>query len=277
VRPRVVRDRQPGVPPVTALHRHFRAGLDRYDPVTGLNDHPEVLAFHRLVFTTPSLAGRLTRYMLDDEEALAGALGPASRHDCRPPRCSRSNGYSPGLTGRKSPPGERPATSTPRLSPTPARHSLNCSLEAAALLVTAHRLAKSRHTLPAVRFAHEQAQPSQINKRPLLRVMRKEDVARTYIYGPTSIFTHGSFDLSTIAGQLSRCSGMKSDACALVHRVAVASDSGASGGSCEASRAGVRLSDMAAVRWDGWLGLAVHLSLGGGLTWLGCTAAGGRG
>jgi AcrR family transcriptional regulator len=73
---RVVRDRQPGVPPVTALHRHFRAGLDRYDPVTGLNDHPEVVAFHRLVFTTPSLAGRLTRYMLDDEEALAGALGP---------------------------------------------------------------------------------------------------------------------------------------------------------------------------------------------------------
>ncbi len=72
---RVVRDRQPGVPPLTALHRHFRAGLDRYDPVTGLNDHPEVLAFHRLVFTTPSLAGRLTQYMLDDEEALAGALG----------------------------------------------------------------------------------------------------------------------------------------------------------------------------------------------------------
>ena len=73
---RVVRGRPAGVPPVTALHRHFRAGLDRYDPVTGLNDHPGVVAFHRLVFTTPSLAGRLTQYMLDDEEALAGALGP---------------------------------------------------------------------------------------------------------------------------------------------------------------------------------------------------------
>jgi AcrR family transcriptional regulator len=73
---RVVAGRSAGVPPVTALHRHFRAGLDRYDPVTGLNDHPEVLAFHRLVFTTPSLAGRLTHYMLDDEEALAAALGP---------------------------------------------------------------------------------------------------------------------------------------------------------------------------------------------------------
>ncbi|GAA0388480.1 TetR family transcriptional regulator [Microbispora corallina] len=72
---RVVRDREPGVPPVAALHRHFRAGLDRHEPVTGLNDHPVVVAFHRLVFTTPSLAGRLTQYMLDDEEALAGALG----------------------------------------------------------------------------------------------------------------------------------------------------------------------------------------------------------
>jgi AcrR family transcriptional regulator len=72
---RVVRDRRPGVSPVTALHRHFRAGLDRYEPVTGLSDHPEVVAFHRLVFTTPSLAGRLARYMIEDEEALAGALG----------------------------------------------------------------------------------------------------------------------------------------------------------------------------------------------------------
>ncbi len=72
---RVVRDRRPGVAPATALHRHFRAGLDRYEPVTGLNDHPEVVAFHRLVFTTPSLAWQLTRYMLEDEEALADTLG----------------------------------------------------------------------------------------------------------------------------------------------------------------------------------------------------------
>jgi hypothetical protein len=46
----------------------FRAGLDRRDPVTGLNDYPEVLTFHRLVFTTPSLAGRLIQYTLDNEE-----------------------------------------------------------------------------------------------------------------------------------------------------------------------------------------------------------------
>jgi hypothetical protein len=72
---RVVRERPPGISPLTALHRHFRAGLDRRDPVTGLNDHPEVLRFHRLVFGTPSLAGRLVQYTLDDEEALAAALG----------------------------------------------------------------------------------------------------------------------------------------------------------------------------------------------------------
>lgn len=72
---RVVRERRSGIKPVTALHRHFRVGLDRYDPVTGLNDHPEVVAFHRLVFITPSLAGRLMRYQAEDEEALADALG----------------------------------------------------------------------------------------------------------------------------------------------------------------------------------------------------------
>jgi|SRR5215470_3494686 len=72
---RVVRDRPPGVAPLAALHRHFRDGLDRRDPVTGLNDHPGVLAFHRLVFNTPSLAGRIHRYAIDDENALADALG----------------------------------------------------------------------------------------------------------------------------------------------------------------------------------------------------------
>ncbi|MFE9045557.1 TetR/AcrR family transcriptional regulator [Streptomyces sp. NPDC007818] len=76
---RVVRDRESGIEPVTALHQHFRAGLDRYDPVTGLNDHPEVVAFHRMVFATPSLAARLTRYQIEDEEALADALGAGIR------------------------------------------------------------------------------------------------------------------------------------------------------------------------------------------------------
>jgi AcrR family transcriptional regulator len=73
---RVVRDRPAGVPPVSALHRHFRAGLDRHEPVTGLSDHPAVVEFHRLVFGTPSLAGRLAQYVIEDERALAEALDP---------------------------------------------------------------------------------------------------------------------------------------------------------------------------------------------------------
>ncbi len=45
-------------PPVEALRRHFLEGLERNDPVTGLNDHPQVLAFHALLYGTPSLVAR---------------------------------------------------------------------------------------------------------------------------------------------------------------------------------------------------------------------------
>ncbi|MGV9383051.1 TetR family transcriptional regulator [Nonomuraea sp. NPDC003707] len=72
---RVVRGREPGERPLEALRRHFLDGLARRDPVTGLNDHPEVVAYHRMVFSTPSLAARLFQHMAQDEEALAEALG----------------------------------------------------------------------------------------------------------------------------------------------------------------------------------------------------------
>jgi AcrR family transcriptional regulator len=61
--------------PVGALRRHFLAGLDRRDPVTGLNDHPEVLAFHRLLYGTPSLVARAYAHQERSEAALAEALG----------------------------------------------------------------------------------------------------------------------------------------------------------------------------------------------------------
>ncbi|MDN3259723.1 TetR family transcriptional regulator [Streptomyces sp. CSDS2] len=61
--------------PVGALRRHFLAGLDARDPVTGLNDHPEVLAFHRLLYGTPSLAARAYAHQERSEAALAEALG----------------------------------------------------------------------------------------------------------------------------------------------------------------------------------------------------------
>jgi AcrR family transcriptional regulator len=71
---RVVRQRPAHQSPLAALHEHFVDGLTRRDPVTGLNDHPEVLAFHNLIFSTPSLSGRVNEYIERDEEALADAL-----------------------------------------------------------------------------------------------------------------------------------------------------------------------------------------------------------
>ena len=74
---RVVRQRTAGEHPLTALHRHFLDALARHDPVTGLNDQPEVLAFRRLAFDTPSVAARLLHFMAMDEDALTAALAEA--------------------------------------------------------------------------------------------------------------------------------------------------------------------------------------------------------
>jgi AcrR family transcriptional regulator len=79
---RVVRQRSAHQAPLSALHEHFLDGLARRDPVTGLNDHPEVLAFHDLVFSTASLSARLNEHTARDEEALASALVQTARaHD----------------------------------------------------------------------------------------------------------------------------------------------------------------------------------------------------
>ncbi|WP_327092043.1 TetR/AcrR family transcriptional regulator [Nonomuraea sp. NBC_01738] len=61
--------------PVATLRVHFLDGLHRRDPVTGLNDVPGVIAYHRLVFDTPSLLQRVSHYMARDEVVLAEALG----------------------------------------------------------------------------------------------------------------------------------------------------------------------------------------------------------
>ncbi|MEV3990677.1 TetR family transcriptional regulator [Streptomyces sp. NPDC049837] len=76
---RVVRARPDGVGPLDALHRHFRDGLARRDPVTGLSDEPDVLAFHQLLYGTPSLVARLYAYQGASERALADALGGGVR------------------------------------------------------------------------------------------------------------------------------------------------------------------------------------------------------
>ncbi|MFD8378051.1 TetR/AcrR family transcriptional regulator [Streptomyces sp. NPDC059679] len=71
---RVVRDRAAGQSPLAALHQHFLAGLERRDPITGLNDVPGVLAFQRLLYGTPSLVARMFEYISRSEEALTTAL-----------------------------------------------------------------------------------------------------------------------------------------------------------------------------------------------------------
>ncbi|MEU6660403.1 TetR/AcrR family transcriptional regulator [Streptomyces sp. NPDC046821] len=72
---RVVSGRDDGVTPLAALRAHFFDGLARRDPVTGLNDHPAVLAFHRLLYGTPSLVAGMYGFQQRSEAALAEALG----------------------------------------------------------------------------------------------------------------------------------------------------------------------------------------------------------
>ncbi|MFC8434233.1 TetR family transcriptional regulator [Streptomyces sp. NPDC057253] len=64
-----------GEAPLVALRRHFLDGLERADPVTGLSDHPQVLAFHRLLYGTPSLVARAHGHLERQEAALAEVLG----------------------------------------------------------------------------------------------------------------------------------------------------------------------------------------------------------
>ncbi|WP_329456553.1 TetR/AcrR family transcriptional regulator [Streptomyces sp. NBC_01497] len=63
-----------GVAPLEALLRHLLDGLGRHDPVTGLNDDPRVLAYHRLLYGTPGLAAGMRAYQQRSEAALADAL-----------------------------------------------------------------------------------------------------------------------------------------------------------------------------------------------------------
>ncbi|MGK4579838.1 TetR/AcrR family transcriptional regulator [Kitasatospora sp. HPMI-4] len=74
---RVVRARRAGEGPLAALRRHFLDRLAERDPVTGLCADPEVLAFRRLVYETPSLSSHLLGFIAADTDALAEALAGA--------------------------------------------------------------------------------------------------------------------------------------------------------------------------------------------------------
>ncbi|MFJ3671955.1 TetR/AcrR family transcriptional regulator [Streptomyces sp. NPDC090106] len=71
---RVVR-RDRDVAPLVALRRDFLDGIGRADPITGLSDHPAVLAFYDLLYGTPALVARLHLHLERSELALAEALG----------------------------------------------------------------------------------------------------------------------------------------------------------------------------------------------------------
>ncbi|MFF5701274.1 TetR/AcrR family transcriptional regulator [Streptomyces sp. NPDC012794] len=71
---RIVRDRPAGLTPVRAVHEHFLAALAERDPITGLCDHPNVLAFQGLLYSTASLETRLAHYTAREVELLAAVL-----------------------------------------------------------------------------------------------------------------------------------------------------------------------------------------------------------
>ncbi|WCD89902.1 HTH-type transcriptional repressor Bm3R1 [Streptomyces xanthophaeus] len=71
---RIVRERPAGQGPVQALHAHFLAALAERDPITGLCDHPNVLAFQGLLYSTASLGSRMAHYTAREVELLAAVL-----------------------------------------------------------------------------------------------------------------------------------------------------------------------------------------------------------
>ncbi|WP_395361832.1 TetR/AcrR family transcriptional regulator [Streptomyces sp. YH02] len=77
----VAAGRRAGTAPLDALSAHLLDGLARRDPVTGLCDHPSVLAYLRLLYGTPALVGRLHAYRVRSEAALADALAAGEEGD----------------------------------------------------------------------------------------------------------------------------------------------------------------------------------------------------
>jgi AcrR family transcriptional regulator len=71
---RVVRGRPPRTAPLAAVREHFLKGLRERDPITGLNDHPQVLRLTRMILDAPTLVARMDRFKTGAERALARAL-----------------------------------------------------------------------------------------------------------------------------------------------------------------------------------------------------------
>ncbi|WP_405162787.1 TetR/AcrR family transcriptional regulator [Nocardia sp. NBC_01499] len=70
----VVRERPSGMSALSALRQNFLDLLAKRDPLTGLNDSPEAVTFHNLLYSTPALMAHLAGYMVAQEQDLADAL-----------------------------------------------------------------------------------------------------------------------------------------------------------------------------------------------------------
>ncbi|MGW0770001.1 TetR/AcrR family transcriptional regulator [Streptomyces sp. NPDC002676] len=70
----IVLNRESGESALGAVRRHFLAGLDRRDVVTGLNDNEHFLAFQRMVLAAPSLRLRVLEQTTRTVDALAVTL-----------------------------------------------------------------------------------------------------------------------------------------------------------------------------------------------------------
>jgi AcrR family transcriptional regulator len=73
---RAVRDREPGMSPVAALHRYVRAELERRAEWTGFHDG--VARFARVVFASPTLIEGFGRMWRDGERDLLAAFAEAA-------------------------------------------------------------------------------------------------------------------------------------------------------------------------------------------------------
>jgi AcrR family transcriptional regulator len=70
----VVREREPGQTPHSALRAYLLDALAERHPITGLSDRSEVLRLNRLIHTTPVLAEREAQYQEESRRLLAEAL-----------------------------------------------------------------------------------------------------------------------------------------------------------------------------------------------------------
>lgn len=70
----VVRGRQPGQTPVEAMREYLLTALAERQPMTALNNHPDILRIQRLVRGTPALAMRYAHYQEQSRQLLAEAL-----------------------------------------------------------------------------------------------------------------------------------------------------------------------------------------------------------